>query len=418
MVTLGLQRALARTGLRVSGAKCGPDYIDPAFHAVATSHASLNLDGFAFSGEDLRGLAAGAAEGRDLVVAEGAMGLYDGLASSTRSGASADVARVLGWPVLLVVDGAGAAQSVAAVAHGMAAFPDAPPILGAIVNRVASPRHRRMVEAGFARIDVPLLGMLPGDERMALPSRHLGLVQAAETVSLSERIEGMADVIAAHCDLAAIAAAAAPVAPAASPSAIIPPPGQRIAVASDEAFAFLYPHLADGWRRAGAELHPFSPLADQPPPPGCDACWLPGGYPELHAGRLAANAAFLEGLRSFAATRPVHGECGGYMVLGRSMEDAEGRTHAMAGLLPVETSFARRKLHLGYRRATWRRGTAFAAGGASSWGHEYHHASIVGGAPGMLADMADGEGNPLPAAGHAVGHVTGTFFHMIAPVLD
>lgn len=414
VVTLGLQRAFARDGLAVAGAKSGPDYLDPVFHAVATGRGSVNLDGFAFAAEALRGLAAEAARGADLLVAEGAMGLYDGLVRDHRSGTSAALAALLGWPVLLVLDAGGAAQSVAAVAHGLARFPGAPRIAGAIVNRVASPRHRAMVAAGFAGIDVPLLGMIPVDPRMALPSRHLGLVQARETADLSARIEAMADVVGQGCDLAAIRAAAGPTRDAPLPVPTVRPPGQRIAIAHDDAFAFFYPHVERCWRAGGAEVAHFSPLADEPPPVTCDACWLPGGYPELHAGRLAGNARFLAGLRTFAATRPVHGECGGYMVLGEALTDADGVAHAMAGLLPVETSFAVRKLHLGYRRARWRHAVGFAGAGEASLGHEYHHASIVGGAAATLAEMEDGNGEALPDAGHRVGRVTGTFFHVVA----
>ena len=293
-LTIGLQRALARSGLVVAGAKAGPDYIDPAFHAVATGRASVNLDGFAFDAAALRAMAAQAALGADLVVAEGAMGLYDGLRSGERSGASASVAAVLGWPVILVLDAAGSAQSIAAVAHGLACFPGAPAIAGAIVNRVASPRHRRMIEAGFAQVAIPLLGMVPVDDRLAMPSRHLGLVQAREDSALGARIEAMADIVAEHCDLAAIAAAAHPTRDAGPARPALRPPGQRIAVARDDAFAFLYPHVATGWRQAGAELAWFSPLADEAPPPGsqhasqsgCPAAIpnsMPGGWRPIAA---------------------------------------------------------------------------------------------------------------------------------------
>lgn len=411
VITVGLQRALTRRGLVVRGAKSGPDYIDPAFHAAATGSPAVNLDGFAMPDEMIAGLAAQAAAHADLIIAEGAMGLFDG-AAGARSGACADIARLLGWPVVLIVDGTGAAQSVAALAHGCATFPGAPRITGVIVNRVASPRHARLIEAGFARLDLPLLGLLPVDARLDLPSRHLGLVQAVETEAT--RIEAIADAIAEHCDLEAIRKSAAPTGNAPTPAPTIRLPGQRMAIARDAAFAFLYPHLLDGWRRAGAEIRFFSPLADEPPPDDCTACWLPGGYPELHAPQLAASHCFLEGLRRFAETRPVHGECGGYMVLGRTLEDAGGKVHAMAGLLPVATSFARRRLHLGYRRATWRGDTAFAKAGETHLGHEFHYATIVADDGLALADMADGGNAPLPAAGHRQGNVTGTFFHLIA----
>lgn len=337
------------------------------------------------------------------------MGLYDGAAGA--AGSSADVARTLGWPVVLVLDADSTAQTLAATALGLARFPDAPAIAGVIVNRVASPRHGRMIAAGFARIDVPLLGLMARDPRLVLPSRHLGLVQAAETAGLEAVIEGVADAVAAQCDLDAILAAAAPVAPA-PPPVPIPPPGQRIAVARDAAFGFLYPHLLDGWRRAGSDLAFFSPLADEPPPAGCDACWLPGGYPELHGGRLAANRLFLDGLRGFAG--PIHGECGGYMVLGRGIVDKDGARHAMAGLLPVETSFATRRLHLGYRRVTWRGDMPFARAGQVNIGHEYHHATLIGPEGAAIADATDAEGQAIGPMGSRVGAVTGSFFHLIA----
>lgn len=411
VITIGLQRALARTGLVVRGAKTGPDYIDGAFHAAATGAPAINLDGFAMPDVLIAGLAAHAAHGADLVVAEGAMGLFDGLAGP-RAGASADVAKLLGWPVVLVVDAAGAAQSVAATAHGFAAFPGAPSIAGVIVNRVASARHAGMIAAGFARIGLPLFGTLPVDPRLELPSRHLGLVQAVETAAA--RIDEISDAISEHCDLAAIRDAALPTRPAALPAPTIRPPGRRLAVARDAAFSFDYWHVSYGWLRQNTAITYFSPLADEPPPDDCTACWLPGGYPELHAAALAANRTFLDGLRRFAQDRSVHGECGGYMVLGRTLEDAEGTTHAMAGLLPVATSFARRRLTLGYRRATWREDTAFARAGESHFGHEFHYATVLAAEGTALADMADGAGQPLGPAGHRQGNVSGTFFHLIA----
>ena len=416
MITIGLQRAMRDRGLRIQGAKCGPDYLDPAFHEAATGRPSINLDGFAMDAPLLQGLATRAASENDLVIAEGAMGLFDGARADDRSGASADVARLLGWPVLLIVDARAAAQSVAAVAHGCATFPGAPPIAGVIVNRVASARHAAMVEEGFARVGVglPLLGMVRASKAMEMPSRHLGLVQARETGELDSRIAAIADHVGSQCDLDAIVKGAAPTKDAACQPATIRPPGQRIAVARDSAFSFFYPHMAQWWRDAGAELCFFSPLADEAPPADCDACWLPGGYPELHAGRIAANARFLAGLRAFAAHHPVHGECGGYMVLGRSLEDADGVVHAMAGLLPVETSFARRRMTLGYRKATLREDTRFAPAGQLLLGHEFHYATIVASDGMPLADMADAQGQALPPAGHRNGDVTGGFFHLIA----
>jgi cobyrinic acid a,c-diamide synthase len=205
------------------------------------------------------------------------------------------------------------------------------------------------------------------------------------------------------------------VVPGALDGLALPPPGQRIALARDAAFSFVYPHVLAAWRRAGAELLPFSPLADEAPPEGADSCWLSGGYPELHAGRLAAAARFLDGLRRFAATRPVHGECGGHMVLGEVLEDAAGERHAMAGLLGHSTSFARRKMNLGYRQARLLSDGVLGRDGTVLRGHEFHYATVT--QPGdddPLAMLSDGEGRQIGSAGGRRGRVSGSFFHAIA----
>ncbi len=416
-VTLALMRALRRRGVALRGAKCGPDYIDPAFHEAATGAPSLNLDSFAMPDALLDACAGLSARDAELVVAEGSMGLHDGIvAGEGRTGANADIAARYGWPVLLVLDVSGAAQSAAAVALGCAVYDSRIGIAGVILNKVASPRHRRLVEAGLSRVGLPVLGAFPREAGLVLPERHLGLVQAGETADLHARLDRLADLAEANLDLDAILAAAGGRSPAAAEN-LPRPPAQRIAVARDAAFSFLYPHMLAGWRAAGAEIVPFSPLADEAPPSDCDACWLPGGYPELHAGRLAGAHRFLAGLRHFAGMRPVHGECGGYMVLGESLEDADGLTHPMAGLLPVATSYAKRRLHLGYRVARLVEAGMLGAAGTRLVGHEFHYASELTPAPdagNALARVTDAEGVALGFAGHRRGRVTGTFFHLIA----
>jgi cobyrinic acid a,c-diamide synthase len=198
-------------------------------------------------------------------------------------------------------------------------------------------------------------------------------------------------------------------------AAALPPPGQRIAVAQDKAFTFIYPHVANHWRAAGAEIVPFSPLANEAPDSNCNVCWLPGGYPELHTGKLAAAANFRAGMAAFARTKPVHGECGGFMVLGEALEDADGTTHRMLGLLGHATSFAKRKMHLGYRQARLLSDCPLGSAGTVIRGHEFHYAqTIVAGNDQPLADLADGQGAPLGPSGCRRGHVSGTFFHAIA----
>jgi cobyrinic acid a,c-diamide synthase len=442
-VTLGLLAALRRRGT-VRAAKAGPDYIDPAFHAAATGAPSLNLDSWAMPPALLDALLAQAGRDAEMLVIEGAMGLFDGVASEAgRSGAAADLAARFGIPALLVLDVTGQSQSAAAVVAGFAGFDPAVRLAGVILNRVGSERHRGLVADAIARLRVPLLGAIPRDETLALAERHLGLVQAREHGDLAQRLERLADVIETHCDLDAICAAAetptrharacpghprlhgaaetktwmAGTSPAMtdSPTGVLPPPGQRIALASDAAFGFMYAHLLAGWRRAGAEIFPFSPLADEPPPERCDMCWLPGGYPELHAGALAGAHKFRSGLARFAASRPVHGECGGYMVLGEFLEDAAGVRHPMAGLLGHATSFAQRRLHLGYRAARLIADSPIGAAGARVRGHEFHHASLLRpGDDAPLAEIADAQGRAVAETGSRRRNVTGTFFHVIA----
>jgi cobyrinic acid a,c-diamide synthase len=416
-ITLGLLAALKRRGVVVRAAKAGPDYIDPAFHAAATGAASLNLDSWAMPPPLLDALACTAAAAADLLVIEGVMGLFDGVAAAPgRSGATADLAARFGLPVLLVLDVSGQSQTAAAVARGLASFDPAVRVAGVVLNRVGSERHRGLVAAAMAATGIGVLGAVPRDDGLATPERHLGLVQAGEHADLAARLDRLADMAERHLDLDGIAAAAGALAVfRAAGGPALTPPGQRVALASDRAFSFAYPHVIEGWRRCGAEVVPFSPLADEPPPPDCDSCWLPGGYPELHAGTLAAARRFRDGLARFAATRPVHGECGGYMVLGAGLEDADGVRHAMSGLLGHETSFADRKLHLGYRAARLIAASPLGPAGAGIRGHEFHYASLSAPGPDApLFDLVDGQGQRLGTAGGRRGAVTGAFFHAIA----
>ncbi|HYS47971.1 MAG TPA: cobyrinate a,c-diamide synthase [Xanthobacteraceae bacterium] len=416
-VTLGLLAALKRRGIAVRAAKAGPDYIDPAFHAAATGRASVNLDSWAMPPALLDALVGDAAHGADLLVIEGAMGLFDGVAGAAgRTGAAADLAARFGLPVLLVLDVSGQSQTAAAVVRGLAAHDPAVRLGGVVLNRVGSERHRALVADAIAALRVPLLGALERNDDLLLPERHLGLVQAGEHADLAARLKRLADTAERHLDLDGVIAMAAPLPSSVGGGMALPPPGSRIALARDAAFTFMYPHLCEGWRRAGAEIVPFSPLADEPPPEHCDCCWLPGGYPELHAGALAAAARFRAGLKRFATTRPVHGECGGYMVLGEGLEDAAGVRHAMTGLLGHATSFAQRRLHLGYREARLLAECPIGPARTLVRGHEFHYATLVAADDTPLAELADGQGRPLGPAGARRGHVTGTFFHAIAQV--
>lgn len=414
VATLALLRQFRESGVRVGSFKTGPDYIDPAFHAIASGRPCPNLDPWAMRDATLASVMRDASENADLVIGEGVMGLFDGAADST--GSTADLAAKFGIPVVLVIDVRGQAASAAAVLHGFASFRDDVPVAGVIFNRVGGDRHARMLDAACATLDVAVLGHIGRDSRLALPDRHLGLVQAAEQEGLEAFLATAATIVGQSIDTDALRALAQPTRVHVTGNKNdLPPLGQRIAVASDDAFSFSYPHILGGWRRDGAEIVPFSPLADEPPDPMADAVYLPGGYPELHAARLASNARFLDGVRGAAARDAViYGECGGYMVLGDGLVDAGGGRHTMAGLLPLEASFATRKLHLGYRAMCQRDFGPFGTAGTNLRGHEFHYATVIGeGAADALFDCADANGSQQPPAGLRRGRVMGSFLHVI-----
>lgn len=421
--TLGLLRHLARTGVAVASAKAGPDYIDPAFHTAATGRPCLNLDTWAMRGSTIAGLAERLSAEAPLVVAEGVMGLFDGAVGdgdAAADGSTASLAKATGWPVVLVVDVRGQAASAAAVVEGFVRHRPDVAVVGVVFNRVGGPRHEEVLRSAIARFlpGLPVLGCIATDPALALPSRHLGLVQAVEHPDLDGFLDAAAAVVAASVDVDALIGLARPLAHGAEPRprvSPLPPLGQRIAVARDDAFAFSYPSVLDGWRAAGAEIDLFSPLADQAPPADADAVYLPGGYPELYAGRLAAATGFLGGLRQAAARgAAIFGECGGYMVLGEALVDGDGREHAMAGLLPLATSFAKRRLHLGYRTAAMVGDGPLGVAGTLFRGHEFHYATIVreSGAEPLFA-VADAAGRPLGSVGRRRGRVAGSFIHLI-----
>jgi len=413
----GLLRALAQRGVRVRPAKSGPDYIDPAFHAAAAGRGGPNLDAWAMSRTLRAGLIAQALEDADLLLVEGAMGLFDGLAGGARhAGSAAALAADHRIPVLLLVDVWQQFQTAAAVVRGLATHDPDVRVAAVVLNRAAGERHAQGVSAAVRELGLPVLGWLPRDPALERPSRHLGLVQASEHADLERWLDRLAQLVRERIDLDALCALAAEPAPAgALAEPALAAPGKRVALAADAAFTFVYPHVLDAWQRQGAEVVRFSPLADEPPPAHCDACWLPGGYPELHAAQLARATRFLQGLRDFAETRPVHGECGGYMVLGQVLEDGQGARHRMAGLLGHSTSFAQPRLHLGYREARWRGEPAFGAADRALRGHEFHHSSLLdAGDDEPCVELFDGLGTPLGPAGGRRGRVTGTFFHGIA----
>ena len=412
-VTLALLRRLRDAGGRAASLKIGPDYIDPAFHAAASGRACLNLDPWAMRGSTAAAAIAAASAGADVIIAEGVMGLFDG--ATAHEGSTADAAAATGWPVVLVVDASAMAASAAAVVRGFADFRRDVAVAGVIYNRIGSGRHAELLVEATAKTGIPVLGCIRRDPSLALPDRHLGLVQAAEHPDLERFLCTAAKTIGAAVDMDALMRLPRCTRVESLPATPIPVLGQHIAVARDEAFAFAYPLTLDGWRRAGAELSTFSPLAGEAPAAGADAIYLPGGYPELHAGRIAAARGFLDGLRAAADRGAViYGECGGYMVLGEHLIDADGVEHAMAGLLPVATTFAERGLTLGYRTVRTLGGGPLGRDGICFRGHEFHYARVLredGDAP--LFHCGDARGRDLGTAGRRVGTVAGSFVHLV-----
>ena len=297
VLTLGLLRHWSRSGIAAAPFKVGPDYIDAAFHSAAAGRACINIDAWAMRSETLDSCAGALSNDAAFVLGEGAMGLFDGAAKG--GGSTADLAARLGVPVALVVDVRGQGASVAALVEGFARHRADVDVAAVILNHVASPRHETMLCAALAPAGIPVLGAVPGDRALALPARHLGLVQVHETEELPAFLDAAADLIAEHVDGVALRALGRPLRASAGAAPPIPvrPLGQHVAVARDLAFAFSYEAVLSGWRRAGAEISYFSPLADEAPDGDADAVYLPGGYPELHAGWLAANRVFLDGLR-------------------------------------------------------------------------------------------------------------------------
>lgn len=416
-LVLGLIAALRRRGLVVQPFKVGPDYIDPSQHAEVAGRPSRNLDSWLVPEAALRELFARAAGGADVALVEGVMGLFDGRTGAGEVGSTAHVAKLLGLPVVLVVDAAKAARSVAATVLGCRALDPDPAlrIVGVVLNNVASERHAEIGREAIEQLaGVPVLGWLPRDRGLRQDERYLGLVPAAERRlpnGLTERVAGLAE---AHVDLERLLALTASAAPTAPSSGLFPPAPiaarARIALAQDEAFNFYYRDSLDLLTAWGAELAPFSPLRDAALPPAADGVYLGGGFPELVAADLAANRPLLRALREAArAGLPIYAECGGLMYARQGLTTADGVRHEMAGLLPGESTLATSRLTLGYREVRARRDTFLLRAGEAVRGHEFHYAVSAPPAPADAAFDLVGDGR---LEGVARGSVLGSYVHL------
>ena len=403
-LTFGLLAALRMAGTAVQGFKVGPDYIDPHYHALAAGRPCPNLDPWAMTPERMKSLLT--ASDADLCVIEGVMGLFDGAQSG--GGSTADLARTLGLPVVLVVDAKGMSGSVAALVHGFSRFDPSIDVAGVILNRVGSDRHESMLREALQDSGIPVLGSLPRLPSLSWPSRHLGLTLPQELPDMDAQARQLASVMAKRFDLSALHALAralpAPGEPE-SAAAFFPSSAGSIALASDDAFRFAYPHWLTGCE------HRFSPLANQRVPDDADFVFLPGGYPELHAAKLSKADAFWDSLRAAAARGvTIYGECGGYMVLGEALT-VNGTRFPMAGLLPVATHYTTGGARtLGYRSLT--APEDFWAGTALK-GHEFHASSAECLAPPSLFHAADSRQASLGLHGHQISNILGSYIHII-----
>ena len=374
-IVTGLLSAFRKQGLSVQSYKIGPDYIDPGYHALASGRPAHNLDTWLVPEEKLPDIFRQTAKDADITVIEGVMGLYDGGKNGISS--TAAIAKLLDAPVLLVVNAKSMGESAAALVQGFCAYDPAVRLAGVILNRLGSPTHREMIEEAMERIGIPVYGAVFRQEAMTLPERHLGLVPVEENDREKETVAAIGRTVAASVDTARIRALAAEAPPLSCRKLAASPSTQRVrvAVARDEAFSFYYPESLRILEEQGAEIVPFSPLHDRELP-SADGLILGGGFPEMFAGALYANAAMRAAIERAAADGlPIYAECGGFMYLMREMVDFSGQVYPMLGIVPGRVVMNRRLQTVGYVTAEMLRDTVLGRKGTVLRGHEFHFSS-------------------------------------------
>ena len=415
-VTLGLLAALRRRGLVVQPFKVGPDFIDPGHHTRAAGRVSRNLDGWMLSREANAALFCRQARGADVAVVEGVMGLFDGYDGSSDAGSTAQMAKWLGLPVLLVVDARAMARSAAALVHGFASFDPDLSLAGVIFNRIGSPTHLEYLQQGLAALQgVRGFGGLPRDPELAIPERHLGLATTEDHPLGEAYLTHLADWLEAHLDLDGLLEALPQLTLPEEQTPAVVAPAVRLGVARDRAFCFYYPENLELLAEAGAELVPFSPLDDRELPPGLHGLYLGGGYPELYAGPLAANAGLRQAVYDFAAAGlPIYAECGGLMYLAQEIRDLEGQAHPMAGVFPFTVRMLPRLKALGYREVTLAAAGLLGPAGTRARGHEFHYSEMVGEPVGVarLYRVTPRKGGEAVAEGYCAGNVLASYVHL------
>ncbi len=402
-------RAFMQKGVKLAPAKTGPDYIDGAYLAKASDEKTVNLDSFAFETSELLGLANHASKNSDLLLIEGAMGLFDGGANGV--GSSADLAKKLSLPIILVIDCSFMAQSISALIYGYKNFDKEINLAGVILNRVGSERHENILRTALAPMGVEVLGVIYRDDELKIANRHLGLILPNEIGDAEKLITSAAKKIGKSVDLDRLLEIAKPLqAQKYSPS--LAPLGQHIAIAKDDCFAFIYQHQILGWQKMGAQISFFSPLNNQGSALDADAVFLPGGYPELYAEKLSNSDIFFNGLQK-ASERDalIYGECGGFMVLGEALIDKQGNKHKMSGLLPITSFMNNPKRVLGYRYLSHKSPLPFAK---NLKGHEFHYSYCSKSDLPSLFNAKDSYGEILPDMGVVKGNIMGSYAHVIS----
>ena len=382
-IATGIMGALTRRGHRVQPFKAGPDYIDPSYHKLACGVPSRNLDTWLCDHPTVLELFQRASSGSDVSVVEGVMGVFDGRSSLTEEGSSAQLAKLLGAPVILIADAAKVARSVAAEVLGFQTFDPDLNIAGVILNGVASERHLEFCKPQIeATTGIPVLGYLPRKEEFIQPERHLGLIPTVEGTVANDWYDNVINQVEATMDVPTIlklanTAKTPPSSPNVYPETPIPARA-TIAVAQDEAFNFYYQDSLDLLAAWGAELAPFSPLQDETLPSGANGIYLGGGFPELFADQLAGNKPMHYAIRQAVVKGvPVYAECGGLMYLGKSLSDLEGVTHPMLGIIPAESAMSQSRLTLGYREVESCSDSPVLPKGERVKGHEFHWSTLA-----------------------------------------
>jgi len=376
-VALALMAALRERGYSVQPFKCGPDFLDAGHHSTICGRASRNLDTWMLNGSANRAIFASASRDADAAIVEGMMGLYDGVAGGGEDGSAAQIAKLLGLPVVLVLDAGKSARSIAAVVKGFESFDPELQFAGIVLNRVGSDRHYSLLKTAIGSVTAtPLLGRLPTDLALAIPERHLGLQTTEETTSVGIRLAAFAQAGQQSLDLEPLLSLVCPseMAKCQAIPALFPKQTRvRIGVARDKAFSFYYEDNFDLLRENGAEIVPFSPLADAELPPNLDGLYLGGGYPELHADALSRNASMCAEIRAFAESgKPLYAECGGMIYLGKSLTTLARHNYTMTGLLPMEFEMTPQLVHFGYVEVEFVEDCLLGEKGTRVRGHSFH----------------------------------------------